>query len=87
MNPTTPLLLDKDIVERAMHLTPYDIDHALLQSGLKPPGTISVLFIGLKGDRTFVYETMSKGDALVTKVYVSVAQKPVTQHHYFIAKY
>ena len=70
-----------------MHLTPYDIDHALLQSGLKPPGTISALFVGIKGDRTFVYETMSKGDPLVNRVYVSVAQKPITQHSYFVAKY
>ena len=70
-----------------MHLTPYDIDHALLQSGLKPPGTISVLFIGISEDRSFVYETMSKGDPLVNRVYVSIEQKPITQYHYFVAKY
>ena len=90
MNSTTPQLIDKDIVERAMHLTPYDIDHALLHSGFRPLRSVSATFLGIMGNRSFAYETTfvdDLGETITGRVYVSVVQKPITEAFYFIAKY
>jgi hypothetical protein len=90
MKSTIPTLLDKDIVERLMHLTPYDIDHALLHAGFKPYTTISCKFLGLELDRSFAYETTfidGKGELRTGKVYVSAEQKPITKKFYYTARY